>query len=171
MKIILFQPQIPQNTGNIVRTCSNTGSGLILVHPLGFSTKNRWLKRAGLDYWEGVDVEEINDLEAHLDATTHPFYFFSSKGTQNYTEAQYEPNSLLIFGSETAGLPPLYWEKWKDRFFTIPMIPSARCLNLASSAAVVLYEALRQNHFSFPEKRELRKESATLINTDVATGA
>jgi tRNA (cytidine/uridine-2'-O-)-methyltransferase len=171
MKIILFQPQIPQNTGNIVRTCANTGAGLILVHPLGFSTKDRWLKRAGLDYWEGVEVEEIYDLEDYLNTTPHPFFFFSSKATQNYTQAQYDPNTLLIFGSETAGLAPIYWEKWEEKFLKIPMMPKARCLNLASSAAIVLYEALRQNHFSFPEKREANKESPTLIRSDVASGA
>lgn len=149
MKIILFQPQIPQNTGNIVRTCSVTGSGLILVHPLGFSTQSRHLKRAGLDYWEGVEVEEIDDLETYLKNTSHPFFFFSSKGKKAYTEAHYDPESLLIFGSETTGLSPLFWEKYPDRFYTIPMASNTRCLNLANSAAVVLYEALRQNQFSF----------------------
>ena len=147
MKIILFQPQIPQNTGNIVRTCSVTGTGLVLVHPLGFSTQSRHLKRAGLDYWEGVEVEEINNLDDYLQKATGPIYFFSSKATQIYTEAQYEPNALLIFGSETTGLPPQYFEKWSDCFFKIPMIPTARCLNLATSAGIVLYEALRQTHF------------------------
>lgn len=156
MKIILFQPQIPQNTGNIVRTCSATGSGLILVHPLGFSTKDRWLKRAGLDYWEGVNVEEIENLDAYLETTPHPFYFFSSKSTQLYTEASYTPDSLLIFGSETTGLAPHFAEKWPEKFFTIPMIEGARCLNLATSAAIVLYEALRQNS-SFCQKKEREK--------------
>jgi tRNA (cytidine/uridine-2'-O-)-methyltransferase len=88
MKIILFQPQIPQNTGNVVRTCSVTGSSLALVHPLGFSTQSRWLKRAGLDYWEGVDLEEITDLESYLLQTPFPFYFFSSKSKRPYTEAR-----------------------------------------------------------------------------------
>lgn len=144
MKIILFQPQIPQNTGNIVRTCSATGSGLILVHPLGFSTKDRWLKRAGLDYWEGVNVEEIENLDTYLEQTSHSFYFFSSKSKKLYTEANYDPNSLLIFGSETTGLPAHYHERWPERFFTIPMQEGARCLNLATSAGIVLFEALRQ---------------------------
>lgn len=147
MKIILFQPQIPQNTGNVVRTCSVTGTDLVLVHPLGFSTQSRWLKRAGLDYWEGVNVEEINNLDEYLEETEAPIYFFSSKTKQSYTEASYQPNSLLIFGSETSGLPPHFFEKWKDRFYTIPMIPNVRCLNLATSAGIVLYEALRQTRF------------------------
>jgi tRNA (cytidine/uridine-2'-O-)-methyltransferase len=151
MKIILYQPQIPQNTGNIVRTCAATHSGLILVRPLGFSTASRHLKRAGLDYWDGVDVQEIDDLDAYL--AEHPsFFFFSSKSTQPYTQAPYEPNSLLIFGSETAGLPPHLHTNWPDRFFTIPMVPGARCLNLANSAAIVLYEALRQTNFIFSAK-------------------
>lgn len=144
MKIILFQPQIPQNTGNIVRTCSAAGASLLLVRPLGFSTASRHLKRAGLDYWSGVDVEEIDDLFEYLIPQEHPFFFYSSKATKLYTEAPYTKDSLLIFGSETSGLPPLYFEKWPDRFYTIPMHKQARCLNLANSAAIVLYEALRQ---------------------------
>ncbi len=152
MKIILYQPQIPQNTGNIVRTCAATQSSLILVRPLGFSTQNRWLKRAGLDYWEGVSVDEIDDLEAYLEATPHPFYFYSSKTTRSYTEAAYTPETLLVFGSETAGLPEIFWKRWPDRFLTIPMVSGTRCLNLATSAAIALYEGLRQNQFSFENK-------------------
>src|SRR6185503_4371948 len=106
MKIILFQPQIPQNTGNIVRTCSATGSDLVLVTPLGFSTSDRWLKRAGLDYWLGVSVEMIDDLETYLDHFPFPFYFFSSHAKKRYTEVSYDPKGALIFGSETSGLPP-----------------------------------------------------------------
>jgi tRNA (cytidine/uridine-2'-O-)-methyltransferase len=166
MKIILFQPQIPQNTGNIVRTCSATGTGLILVRPLGFSTQNRWLKRAGLDYWEGVEVEEIDDLESVLEGS---FFFFSSKATKLYTEAPYEAGSQLIFGSETAGLPPQFFEKWPDRFYTIPMRTGARCLNLATSAAIVLYEALRQNQFLL-EKSERKNDKTALTNAQDVTG-
>lgn len=144
MKIVLFQPQIPQNTGNVVRTCSVTGTGLILVRPLGFSTASRHLKRAGLDYWEGVDVEEVDHLEAYLEKTSCPFFFFSSKVQPLYTQAPYTRDSLLIFGSETSGLSPSFFERWPERFYTIPMVSGARCLNLATSAAVVLYEALKQ---------------------------
>lgn len=147
MKLILFQPQIPQNTGNIVRTCSVTGTSLILVRPLGFSVTDRWLKRAGLDYWEGVDVSFIDDLEQYLDTTPHPFYFFSSKATHSYHDIHYSSHDLLIFGSETSGLPVHFAEKWPDRFAKIPMIPKARCLNLATSAGIVLYEAWRQQGF------------------------
>ncbi len=148
MKIILFQPQIPQNTGNIVRTCSVTNTDLVLVHPLGFSTQSRHLKRAGLDYWEGVNVQEIDALESYLANTSAPFFFFSSKVKQLYTDAPYESNSTLIFGSETGGLPRHFFEKWPHLFFTIPMIEGSRCLNLATSVGIVLYEALRQTAFA-----------------------
>jgi tRNA (cytidine/uridine-2'-O-)-methyltransferase len=168
MKIILFQPQIPQNTGNIVRTCSVTGAGLTLVHPLGFSTQSRWLKRAGLDYWENVAIEEIEDLDSYLRNTSAPFFFFSSKAKKSYTEAPFTKDALLIFGSETSGLPSRYLEKWEDRFYTIPMLSEARCLNLATSAAVVLYEALRQTHFF--ETSESKKESPTLMRTEEVIG-
>lgn len=169
MKVILFQPQIPQNTGNVVRTCSATGSGLVLVRPLGFSTHSRHLKRAGLDYWDGIDVEEIDDLDAYLEKSAS-FFFFSSKSTRTYAEARYEPSSLLIFGSETAGLPSRFLEKHPDRFFTIPMVAGARCLNLANSAAIVLYEALRQTQFPLLEKREKKKERTALTSAEEVMG-
>lgn len=149
MKIILYQPQIPQNTGNIVRTCSVTGTDLVLVSPLGFSVSDRWLKRAGLDYWEGVDVQIIDNLEHYLSETTSNFYFFSSKVEKPYSSISYKPNDLLIFGSETSGLPPDFLQKWPDRFATIPMREEVRCLNLATSVGIVLYEALRQQAFRF----------------------
>jgi tRNA (cytidine/uridine-2'-O-)-methyltransferase len=145
MKIILFQPQIPQNTGNIVRTCSVTGAGLVLVRPLGFNVTDRWLKRAGLDYWEGVTVELIDDLMDYLEKTTSPFFFFSSHATKLYGEVSYSKDALLIFGSETAGLPPQFYEKWPNQFVKIPMLDGKRCLNLATSAGIGLYEVIRQS--------------------------
>jgi tRNA (cytidine/uridine-2'-O-)-methyltransferase len=148
MKIVLFQPQIPQNTGNIARTCAATNSSLLLVRPLGFSTQNRWLKRAGLDYWSDVQVEEIDNLSLYLEQTASPFFFFSSKTDTPYTNATYTPDSLLIFGSETSGLDLSFWQRWPERFYTIPMTSGQRCLNLANSAAIVLYEALRQTKFA-----------------------
>ncbi len=147
MKVILFSPQIPQNAGNVVRTCAVTGTDLIMVHPLGFSTNDRWLKRAGLDYWEGVNVSFIDNLEQFLEQTSAPFYFFSSKGTHIYTKVSYQADSLLIFGSETSGLPPEYRKKWPDRFVTLPMMEGARCLNLATSVGIGLFEAWRQQGF------------------------
>jgi tRNA (cytidine/uridine-2'-O-)-methyltransferase len=148
MKVILYRPQIPQNAGNIVRTCAVTGSSLAMVRPLGFSTHDRWLKRAGLDYWEGVDVTFIDDLEEYLANTLQSFYFFSSKGTNLYHHAKYDPDSQLIFGSETNGLPPIFFERWPDRFVKIPMKEGVRCLNLATSAGIAIYEAWRQQNFA-----------------------
>jgi tRNA (cytidine/uridine-2'-O-)-methyltransferase len=147
VKVVLFQPQIPQNTGNIVRTCAVTGSSLVLVKPLGFSTASRHLKRAGLDYWENVSVTIIDDLLSFLSASSESFFFFSSHAKKLYTEVSYPENALLIFGSETGGLSPIFHERWPDRFCTIPMRENQRCLNLASSVSVAVYEAWRQNSF------------------------
>lgn len=119
-----------------------------MVRPLGFSTHDRWLKRAGLDYWEGVNVSFIDDLEAYLMEESSSFYFFSSKAERLYTSVNYQSDSTLIFGSETAGLPPHLFEKWPDRFVKLPMKAGARCLNLATSAGIAIYEAWRQTGFN-----------------------
>jgi tRNA (cytidine/uridine-2'-O-)-methyltransferase len=148
MHIVLFQPQIPHNTGNIARTCFLTGSGLVLVRPLGFSVSDRALKRAGLDYWKEMSIEYCDDLENYLIKKSKPFYFFSSRALKKYTEIPYSQEDLLIFGSETAGIPEVFWGRWKDHFYTIPMRKEGRCLNLSNAAAIVLYEALRQKNFS-----------------------
>lgn len=153
MKIVLFQPQIPQNAGNIARTCAATGTSLVLVRPFGFSTNSRQLKRAGLDYWSDVAIEEIEDLTTYLENEEEPFYFFSSKAKQPYINGAYTSQSTLIFGSETAGLPEIFWQKWPEKFLKIPMKETARCLNLSNSVAIALYEALRQNGFSSLENR------------------
>ncbi len=150
--IILYQPQIPQNTGNIVRTCHATGSDLILVRPLGFNTDNKSLKRAGLDYWEGVNVTLIDDLMSYLEGETRPFYFFSSKATTPYTKISFQEDATLIFGSEVAGLPEKFHIRWPEKFFLLPMRKGSRCLNLSNTAAIVLYEALNQNDFSVLKK-------------------
>lgn len=147
MNVILFEPQIPQNAGNIVRTCAVTGSSLYLVKPLGFSVTSKALKRAGLDYWEGVNVNLIDDLEAFLDTCEGRFFFYSSKATYCYTDVAHEPGDFLIFGSETAGLPASFWEKWSEKFYTIPKRSGTRCLNLANAVSIVLYEAWRQQGF------------------------
>ena len=148
MNIILFEPQIPQNTGNIVRTCAVTGAKLYLVKPLGFSVTNRWLKRAGLDYWEGVEVNFIDDLNDFLDNTFRRFFFYSAHAANPYTEVAYEKEDFLIFGSETSGLPHAFWEKWPEQFYTIPKREEMRCLNLANAVSIVLYEAWRQQGFA-----------------------
>lgn len=148
MKIVLFQPEIPQNTGNIVRTCSVTGVELILVEPLGFSINDRWLKRAGLDYWDEVKITLVPNLEELLIKEAPDFYFFSSKATKNYAQVQYTKDAWLIFGSETTGLPDRFKELWPDKFVSIPMKNDARCLNLANSASIAIYEAWRQHGFA-----------------------
>lgn len=147
-KIILYQPQIPQNAGNIVRTCSVSGAELCFVKPTGFATTDRHLKRAGLDYWEGVNVSFCDNFEAYLNNSDRPFYFFSSKGKKTYTEVKFEKDCDLIFGSETSGLPDWIHEKYPEKFLRIPMLPEARCLNLATSVGIVLYESLRQEGFN-----------------------
>lgn len=147
MKVVLYQPQIPQNCGNIVRTCAVTGTGLILVRPLGFSTSHRWLKRAGLDYWEGVQVEIIDDLEELLADHLGSFTFLSSKSPCRYDKVTYTADHLLIFGSETSGLPEKLHQSHADAFATLPMRPGQRCLNLATSVGIVVYEAYRQQGF------------------------
>lgn len=147
--IVLFQPQIPQNTGNIVRSCHVTGTKLILVEPLGFSVNDRWLKRAGLDYWEGVDIEIIGNLEEALMSLTSNFYFFSSHAQTHYSDVSYQQADWLIFGSETSGLTENFMERWPEKYVTIPMKAGARCLNLATSAGIALFELHRQLNFKF----------------------
>lgn len=147
MEIILDQPEIPQNTGNIVRTCSVTNTLLTLVRPLGFSVSDKTLKRAGLDYWDEVLISYIDNLTEYLLMCKRPFYFFSSKATIPYTDISFTQDDVLVFGSESAGLSRDLFLRWPERFYTIPMAHHARCLNLANSTAIVLYEALRQQAF------------------------
>jgi tRNA (cytidine/uridine-2'-O-)-methyltransferase len=144
VKVVLFSPQIPQNTGNIARTCAATGTSLTLVRPLGFSLNSRHMKRAGLDYWDGVELEVVDTLEETLEP---PFYFFSTKGKRLYTEISFEEEARLIFGSETAGVPQWVHEKWATYLYTLPMRPMARSLNLSNAVSIVLYEAFRQMNF------------------------
>lgn len=148
MKIILFQPEIPQNTGNIVRTCAVVGADLVLVRPLGFSITEKRIRRAGLDYWNDVSIEVIDDLFTYLEETERPFYFLSSKAQKLYTEVEYTNDCCLIFGSETSGLPQEFREKWSEQFVRLPMREGQRCLNLASAACASIYEAWRQMGFA-----------------------
>lgn len=148
MDVVLVEPLIPQNTGNIARTCAATGAVLHLVRPLGFSTSDRYLKRAGLDYWRFVDVH-YHDSFADL-RRSHPdrvFYFASVRGGRFYTDVIYPPDAFLVFGKETEGLPPALLEANSARCIRIPMLPERRSLNLSNSVAVVLFEALRQQGF------------------------
>lgn len=148
MKIVLFEPQIPQNTGNIVRTCSVVGAQLYLVKPLGFQITDRHLKRAGLDYWDEVEIFLIDDFPKFLNNSSERFFFYSSHAEKSYTEVEYRKDDFLVFGAEDGGLPKWIWERYPENFCTIPQKETARCLNLSNAAAVVVYEAWRQLGFT-----------------------
>lgn len=144
--IVLIEPEIPPNTGNIARLCAATGSVLHLVGTLGFSLDDRYLKRAGLDYWEFVSLQRWPDLEAlQASAETGRFFYLSTRVTRSYLDAGFQPGDYIVFGKETKGLPEELLQANPDTSFTIPM-PShkVRSLNLSTSAGIVLYEALRQ---------------------------
>jgi len=148
MHVVLYAPEIPQNTGNIARTCAATRTDLILIEPLGFSLSDKYMKRAGLDYFSMVDISVLPDFETLM--RQHPeakYHFASTKAPRAYTEARYGPEDFLVFGCETKGLPESLLKRVYDRCVRIPMRPDARSLNLANSVAVVLYEALRQQGF------------------------
>jgi len=148
MNIVLVEPEIPQNTGNIARTCAVTGSSLHLVRPLGFSIDDRYLKRAGLDYWHLLDIyyyDTFNELRQRFSKNT--FYYLTTKGTRFYTEVNYSPEDFLVFGKETGGLSREILEENSAYCIRIPMINEVRSLNLSNSAAIVVYEAWRQCGF------------------------
>lgn len=148
LHIALVEPEIPQNTGNIARTCAATGTGLHLVKPLGFSIEDRYLKRAGLDYWNDVLVscsDSFEELREKYGGYT--FYYASTKAAKAYTEVEYPEDCFLVFGKETAGLPEELLEANREYCVRIPMRPGIRSLNLSNSAAVILYEVLRQQGF------------------------
>ena len=148
MKIVLHQPQIPQNTGNIGRLCVATQTELILVRPLGFQITDTQLKRSGLDYWQYLSYSILENWEAVLAQNPMArFWLFSTKGTKHYTEVRYTPNDLLVFGSESCGLPVELREKHPDAVVTLPMWGKTRSLNLSTSAGIALYEAYRQLGF------------------------
>ncbi|MDI3546542.1 MAG: tRNA (cytidine/uridine-2-O-)-methyltransferase [Halanaerobiales bacterium] len=154
MRIVLVEPEIPQNTGNIARTCAVTGSSLYLVRPLGFSTDDRYLKRAGLDYWDKLDVHYFDSLEELMgDFPDNNFYFATTKAANSYDEVAYTYDDFLVFGKETAGLPEDLLKRNLDRCIRIPMADEIRSLNLANSVAIILYEALRQLGFPGLEKK------------------
>lgn len=146
--IVLVHPDIPQNTGNIVRSCAATGAILHLIKPLGFSVSDRYLKRAGLDYWSHATVKIYDSFEEFEEKNPEGnYYLATSHGTVPYTEMKFTPGDYLIFGSETKGLPDYIHEKYPKGRMRIPMREGIRCLNLSNAAALVLYEAERQNGF------------------------
>lgn len=146
--IVLVEPEIPQNTGNIARTCAATGAVLHLIEPLGFVLDDRKLKRAGLDYWHLLDIRIYPDWADFLRKNPGArLWFFTTKAPQCYTEVAYEPDCYLVFGRETKGLPEELLRSQLSRCVRIPMADEARSLNLSNSVAVALYEALRQHQF------------------------
>lgn len=144
--LVLVEPEIPPNTGSVARLCGATDSVLHLVHPLGFSTEDKHLKRAGLDYWPHVNIKHWQTLDEFLQAPDERrLFFFTTKTERPYHQAGFSPGDYLIFGRETKGLPEEILALYADRCYTIPMTnPHIRSLNLAMSAGIVLYEALRQ---------------------------
>lgn len=148
MRVVLVEPEIPANTGNVARTCAVTGAELHLVRPLGFSIDDRHLKRAGLDYWHLVRVYLHDSLDSLLgEYPEGRFFFFSTRGRRLYTEVSYRAGDFLVFGKETAGLPGRVLGAYPESTLKIPMIAGRRSVNLSNSVAVVVFEALRQQGF------------------------
>jgi len=149
--IVLYQPEIPPNTGNIIRLCANSGAELHLIHPLGFALTDRALRRAGLDYAEFCRIREHAGLEDFRRVVRPPRLFAAStRGRRNYDDPAYRPGDALLFGPETRGLPQsLLDELGSEQVVRIPMQPSSRSLNLSNAVSIILYEALRQNGFGF----------------------
>jgi len=146
--IVLYQPEIPQNTGNIARTCAATGCRLHLIGPLGFSISDSAVKRAGLDYWDKVFVKEYPSYQAFLEENPGGTkYFFTTKGGNRYCDAAFCAGDYLVFGKETKGLPLELLEENAERALRLPMLPNLRSLNLSNTVAAVVYEGLRQNDF------------------------
>ena len=148
MHIVLYAPEIPQNTGNIARTCAATGSVLHLIEPLGFELSDKYLKRAGLDYWHLMELHVHPDFDTMMrEYPEAAYHFATTKAPRSYHEVSYGPDDFLVFGCETKGLPESLLSRVYDRCVRIPMRAEARSLNLSNSVAVVLYEALRQLDF------------------------
>jgi len=149
MEIVLVEPEIPQNTGNIARTCALTASRLHLIKPLGFSLADRYMKRAGLDYWDQVKLSVWENFAEFAAAYAgRNMYLASTKAARSYEQITYQPDDIIIFGCETRGLSPEILAAYPEQLIRIPMIDIGRSLNLSNSAAIILYEALRQNNFS-----------------------
>ena len=146
LNIVLVEPEIPQNAGNIARTCAVTGSRLHMVRPLGFEVSDKYLKRAGLDYWHFVDISYYDSIEELMDKFYNGsnFYFFSTKAKKIHSDANYRDGDFLVFGKETKGLPEDLLKKHYDECVRLPMMGETRSLNLSNSVCVGVYEALRQ---------------------------
>lgn len=149
LNIVLVEPEIPQNTGSIARTCAATGARLHLVGPMGFKIDDAKLKRAGLDYWHLLDITYYDSLDDFFAKNDGPFFYFTTKALHRHTDVSYPDNAYLLFGKETAGLPESLLHDNPDDCVRIPMISNARSLNLSNSVAIGVYEVLRQ--WNYPE--------------------
>ena len=152
LNIVLINPEIPFNTGNIGRSCVATGTRLHLVGKLGFKIASKEIRRSGLDYWPNLDYKRYETWEEFLQINQparEQLFFLSTKGKTAYWDADFQDGSFLCFGAESCGLPKEFYELYKDRLFTIPMTGPVRSLNLSSSAAITLFEALRQNRKNY----------------------
>ena len=149
INIVMVEPEIPQNTGNVARTCAATGARLHLVGPMGFKIDDKKLKRAGLDYWNLLDITYYDSIEEFFAKNQGEFYFFTTKGRSVYSDVSYPDNCYLFFGKETKGLPEELLMQYPDRCVRLPMMGEARSLNLSNTVAIATYEVLRQ--WKFPE--------------------
>ncbi len=148
LNVVLYQPEIPQNTGNIARTCASVGAKLHLIKPLGFSVRDRYLKRAGLDYWHMVEISYHDDLSDFAERKKGKnLIFITKKASKTYDQIEFKGEIFLIFGKETAGLPEDILKEYWNTCYRIPMKEDARSLNLSNAVAIVVYEACRQNGF------------------------
>lgn len=161
LNIVLFEPEIPANTGNIGRTCVATGTRLHLIEPLGFQLNEKAIRRAGMDYWKDLDVSRYVNYREFLEQNpSAKIYMATTKGRRIYTEVSYEPDCYLMFGKESGGIPEEILVEHPEECVRIPMIGDTRSLNLSNSVAVMLYEALRQNQFQHMKlKGELHRLS------------
>ncbi len=144
LNIVLVEPEIPQNTGNIARTCAATGASLHLIEPLGFEISDRYLRRAGLDYWQYLDLHIYPNLEDFFQKNEGNYYFFTTKAKKTYTDVSYEGQVYLFFGKETRGLPEDLLRAHLDTALRLPMLERIRSLNLSNTVAVATFEVLRQ---------------------------
>lgn len=152
MNIVLFNPEIPNNTGNIGRTCVLTNSTLHLIKPLGFSMEDKYIRRAGMDYWSSVKLKIYESFDEFVEKNKDgKFYFATTKADKYYSEVEYGMNDYIILGRESKGIDENILKDYKDTCIKIPMIPMGRSLNLANASAVILFEALKQNGFDFGE--------------------
>lgn len=149
INIVMVEPQIPQNTGNIARTCAATGAKLHLVEPMGFEIDDKKLKRAGLDYWNLLDIHIYKNIDEFFSKNEGPFFYFSTKAKNKHSDITYPNKCYLVFGKETAGLDEKLLHDNMDKTVRIPMIDQARSLNLSNSVAIGVYEVLRQ--WNYPE--------------------